>query len=281
MTVIYRGMDQSKLDAQYDQRTLVPNAAAYMARWAARSAEVRAAHAPQTVRYGPGACETMLVFEGSGRGAHLHLHGGAWRQLSAADTAFVAGGLMRTGVPVAVADFSLAPAASLVTIVGEVRRAFVELHKRAGPITVSAHSSGCHLAALLLDPQWQQAAGVCGALAGLVLASGVYDLEPVRLSARNTYLNLTEDDVAALSPHRHLPRNLPPVTLLWGDGELDEFQRQSRAFATALREAGGAVETTVLAGSNHFDVYDHFGDPASEVVEAVVSLPLGETGQTL
>ncbi|MEM8553046.1 MAG: alpha/beta hydrolase [Pseudomonadota bacterium] len=275
MSAIYRGMNQSKLDAQYDQRTLVPHAGEYMARWAERSASIIAAKGPETLRYGEGPNEIMLVFgdgPSAGAGAHLHLHGGAWRQLSAGQTAFVASGLLGAGVPVAVADFSLAPAAALGAIVEEVRRAFLCLAERFGSVGVSAHSSGCHLAGMLLDPAWQESAGVKGALRGLVLASGVYDLEPVRLSARNTYLSLSEEEAAALSPHLHLPKGPPPATLLWGDGELDEFQRQSRAFAAALRAAGGEARELVLPGLNHFDVYDSFAEPGSEVVAAVRAL---------
>ena len=133
---------------------------------------------------------------------------------------------------------------------------------------------------MLLDPAWQHGQGLADPIRGFVLASGVYDLEPVRLSARNTYLHLTESDVLALSPHRHLPAMPPPTTLFWGDGELTEFKRQSEAFAAALNAAGGAVTTHVIAGSNHFDVYDLFGDPKSAVVDAVrrqaAGLPLGE-----
>ena len=269
---VYRGMNQRELDAQYDQRTLVPDAADHMAAWARWSAEAIAARGPSTVRYGPHPRETMLVFDGhagEGNGVHMHVHGGAWRALCAEEAAFVVEGIGVTGMTVAVVDFACAPAVSLARMVGQVRRAFAALARTHGTVFVSAHSSGCHLAALLLDPLWQREAGIVGALGGLVLASGVYDLEPVRLSARNGYLHLSAADVAALSPHRHLPDDPPPVAILWGDGELPEFIRQSMFFADAVRARGGAVDAAQVEGSNHFEMYALFRNVASPVCRAL------------
>lgn len=267
MSVVYQGMTQAELDAQYDQRTLVPEAADHMALWQIWSQETLAARPPATLTYGEGPAETMLVFEGTpGGAAHFHVHGGAWRQLSAHQSAFVADGLGADGAHVAVVEFSLAPHVPLGVMVDQVRRAFVALVRHSGgKVFVSAHSSGCHLSAMLLDARWQERAGMTGAVAGLVIASGVYDLEPVRLSARNSYLSLTEADAADLSPHNHLAERLPPTALLWGDGELAEFKRQSAVFADALRARGGAVSTAELDGLNHFDIYGSFRDPSSAV----------------
>jgi arylformamidase len=269
---VYRGMGQAALDAQYEQRTLVPRTGDYMARWAARSAALRRTNPPRALAYGEHPDEILDLYPGP-RGApvHLHIHGGAWRAQSRRDVGFVAAGL-GPGATVAVAGFSLAPAVHLRVMVDQVRRAALALLAPgavpgAPPgLVVSAHSSGAHLAACLLDPAWQAGAGLGpGAIRGMVLVSGLYDLEPVRLSARNGYLHLSPADVAALSPIRHLPDRPPPVHVLWGDGELAEFQRQSRDFAAALVGKGGRVGATCLSGCNHFDVCDLFGLPDSPV----------------
>ncbi|MEM8855497.1 MAG: alpha/beta hydrolase [Pseudomonadota bacterium] len=270
MSVVYQGMTQAELDAQYDQRTLVPDAADHMALWQGLSEATVSMRTPRTLSYGDGPAETMLIFEGAAKGAaHFHVHGGAWRQLSAHQSAFVADGLGADGAHVAVVEFSLAPHVPLGVMVDQVRRAFVAFaHHSSGKVFVSAHSSGCHLSAMLLDGRWQDRAGMTGVFAGLVLASGVYDLEPVRLSARNNYLRLTEADAADLSPHNHLVETVPPADLLWGDGELAEFKRQSADFAGALRARGGTVSAVELPGLNHFDMYGSFRDPSSAVCQA-------------
>lgn len=259
---VYRGLSQAELDAQYDQRTLVPDAARYMARWAEWSA---AAPPPAgRLRYGEGADEWLDLYGPAGGPAVLFLHGGAWRQGRAGDFGFVAQGLGADGAQVAVAEFSLAPAVPLARMVDQVRRALVRLAAEAGPVVVAGHSSGAHLAACLLDPRWRAATGG-EPLAGLALVSGVYDLEPVRLSARNAYLSLSQEEAARLSPIETLPERPPPVALAWGDAELAEFVRQSEAFAEALRARGGAVSCVEVAGANHFEMCDAFADPSSAV----------------
>ena len=101
----------------------------------------------------------------------------------------------------------------------------------------------------------------------IVLVSGPYDLEPVRLSARNSYLNLSPQDADLLSPIRRLAAPYPPIDVYWGGNELEEFKRQSRALAQAVAGAGSAVE---LPNMNHFDMYDAFGDPESAIVCAAL-----------
>ena len=55
--------------------------------------------------------------------------------------------------------------------------------------------------------------------------SGIYDLEPVRLSARNNYLNLDEASAILNSPITIVGKNTPPALVAWGTDELPEFKR--------------------------------------------------------
>ena len=274
-TPVFGGMDQVELDRQYDQRTAVPNVPDYAERWAARSAERRAEGRHETLSYGPSPAEMIDVFPGhtGNPGVHMHIHGGAWRSMSRPEVCFVVEGLAPLGPPVAVAGFGLAPATRLPEIVDQIRRAFLFLRARFGPVTVSGHSSGAHLAACLLDRNWWAQAGLGREdFTAMLLASGPYDLEPVRLSARNAYLDLTEAEAAALSPARHLPDTLPSLAIIWGEGELPEFARQSRSMAEALRARRPDVHVEVLAGHNHFDVYETFGEAGGRPATLLAAL---------
>lgn len=271
-------MTQAQLDAQYDQRTAVPHVQDYAHRWDRWSEELRAGRRFETLRYGPGACELLDLFVPAGpEVAHLHIHGGAWRALSRTAAGFTVRGLDHGRTAVAIADFALAPEASLGQMVAEVRRAFLWLRDWAGArgirVAVSGHSSGGHLAACLLHRGWWSETGLGPEdFAGVLLASGIYDLVPVRLSARNGYLHLADEDVAALSPLTNLPERLPPLAVVWGEHELDEFRRQSRCYAEATAGRAAWHHLEELKGLNHFDVYDAFGDPAS---------PIGRLARTL
>jgi len=274
---VYANYTKPQLDAQYDQSSLVPDMVEYAHRWRAWSAAASAKRRPISFRYGDHPHEQLDLFEAThGAPLHMHVHGGAWKALSKDDAAFVSRGLGGIGHNVAVLDFALASEVHLAQMVAQIRRAFLwlrgsirRLNAAEAPILVSGHSSGAHLAAALLDQEWWQEAGLTAAdFAGLVLASGCYELEPVRLSARNNYLKLSERESHQLSPLHHLPDELPPVHVVWGEGELPEFRRQSRCFAKAVSRRSPELEMQELAGLNHFEVYDCFHDPDSAICKA-------------
>jgi arylformamidase len=267
-----------QLDAQYDQSSLVPDMAEYVRRWRAWSSGARTLRSPRTLRYGNHPKEELDFFSGvPGGQIHLHIHGGAWKALTKEDAAFVVRGGKGRLCNIAVLDFALAPEVRLSQMVSQVRRGFLWLRNSAqrldsaeGPILVSGHSSGAHLAATLIDRNWWREVGLTAAdFAGVVLASGCYDLEPVRLSARNDYLKLTKSESYRLSPLHQLPEQLPPVCVVWGEHELAEFRRQSRCFAEAVADRTPDLAVKELPDLNHFEVYDSFHDPASAINKTV------------
>ncbi|NKE45391.1 alpha/beta fold hydrolase [Roseomonas frigidaquae] len=228
--------DQAALDAAYDQRVWAPDMPAWLARYRADTAAARAALRPETLSYGPHGLD-LYPARGTPRGIHLHIHGGAWRAQSRDDSGFLAPALTAAGFAVAVPDFSLLPARRLPDVVAELRDCVRFLRPR-GPIHLSGHSSGAHLAAVL---------AVEMDFASVTLVSGVYELEPVLLSARRAYVALDAAEVAALSPIRQAGRIRAPLRLAWGTAESPEFIRQSEAMVAATGAA-----SFVLPGVNHF-----------------------------
>ena len=71
-------------------------------------------------------------------------------------------------------------------------------------------------------------------LKGGMVTSGMYELAPVRLSARSKYVNFTDAMVDALSSIRRINLLNCPIIVSYGDQESPEFQRQTRDFAAAL-----------------------------------------------
>ena len=96
----------------------------------------------------------------------------------------------------------------------------------------------------------------------------MYDLAPVRLSSRSTYLKFTDAKEHALSPVRHVEGVMTPLILAHGDAETPEFQRQSRDFAAALRIAGKPAELIVAEGYNHFELFETMASPYGVVGRA-------------
>ena len=115
-------------------------------------------------------------------------------------------------------------------------------------------------------------------LKGALLASGMYDLKPVRLSKRSKYVNFTDEIEQELSAIRHLDRLNCPVIVAHGTQETPEFQRQAREFHAALKAAGKDVTFLVGEGYNHFEITETLASPYGLLGRAVLQqmkLPAG------
>jgi len=164
--------------------------------------------------------------------------------------------------------------------VEQCRRAIASLHRQAATlgfdprrIFVAGNSAGAHLAAMLLMANWQLARGVPDdVVAGAVLLSGIYDLEPLMGTYIDAALHLTAEDVATLSPLRLRSERPVKTILAWGENETAEFKRQSRAFAKSLVSSGFPVSAFEVAGTNHFDIVFGLADRKSALGHATIEL---------
>ena len=166
----------------------------------------------------------------------------------------------------------------LMVIADQVRRAIAWVYKNASRfgadanrLYVSGHSSGAHLAGVVLTTDWPTAYGLpMNIVKGGLCVSGMYDLHPVSLSARSDYVKFTPEVIAVLSPQRHLDHLVAPVIVAHGTLETPEFQRQNREFAAAIKAAGKAVTFLVGEGYNHFELQEAMANPYSLVGRAAL-----------
>ena len=106
---------------------------------------------------------------------------------------------------------------------------------------------------------------------GGLCCSGIFDLKPVRLSARSSYVKFTDEMEQALSPQRHLDKLNAPVIVAYGTLETPEFQRQSRDFAAAVKVAGKPIQLLVGEGYNHFEIRETLANPYGLLGRAVLA----------
>ena len=140
-------------------------------------------------------------------------------------------------------------------------------------IYVSGFSSGGHLCGVVITTNWAERGLPSDFIKGAVCGSGMYDLYPVSLSARNLYVNFQLDDtIYKLSPVNHIRNINFPVVLAHGTKETPEFQRQTDDFAAALQAAGKEVKLIVAPGYNHFEHNESFGNPYGPLGRASLEL---------
>src|SRR5712671_7544694 len=158
---------------------------------------------------------------------------------------------------------------NLMVLADQVCRAVAWVYKNAARfdgdpnrLYVGGQSSGGHLAAVALTTDWPRDLGLsANIIKGGMCISGMYDRMPVRLSARNTYVEFDDATVATLSPIRHLDRLHAPVIVAYGTCETPEFQRQNCEFTAAVENAGKKVRLLVGEHYNHFELPETLGDP--------------------
>jgi arylformamidase len=259
---IFRDYDQAGLDAQYEQRTFVPHADAIIQRYMAASDAVRQRLGePQTHRYGESEVEQLDLYGAARDKFVVFVHGGAWKRQGRRGQAFAAEPFVRAGAAYAAVGFGLLPAITLPEMVGQVCRALVFIQDRYRPkkLVLVGHSSGAHLAGCALTS--------LPLISSALLVSGVYDLLPVRLSARNEYVRVDERLEDEYSPIRHAAKIRCPVTVAWAEKEGAEFARQSREFADRLK-----APALVAKGLNHFEIIETLADPASPLGSAALKM---------
>jgi arylformamidase len=204
----------------------------------------------------------------------VFIHGGYWQELSARESLFAAGEAVAAGIAFAAVDYTLAPKVTIGAIVDECRDAHACLtrqaatfHVDAGRIVLAGHSAGAHLATMV-------ALAAREAVAGLVLVSGVYDLEPLVGTSINEALRMDASAARNLSPSRRPLHGMPPAVVCWGDNETGAFKAQSRDFASQLVDSGVPCRSFEVPGRHHFDVVldlMHAGTPLGDATRALLA----------
>jgi arylformamidase len=271
----YQGMDQAALDAAYNNGAAVGpvKRERYAAERTRRSDLFRTQHPGwRSVSYGAAPRHRLDVHACDVAGAPtlVFIHGGYWQSNDKEPMAFVGAGLLPAGFHFVNVEYTLAPAARLDAIVAEVRAAVTwtidhakEWNGDPARVFVSGNSAGGHLTAMAMsDPR----------VAGGVAISGLFDLEPIRLSYLNEKLRLDEAEAERNSPIHHLPARSGPLVVTVGLDELPELIRQSEEFAAAWQKRGLPGRYLPLPGHDHFSIVDELATPDGQLVAALKEL---------
>ena len=135
-------------------------------------------------------------------------------------------------------------------MVDQCRRAVAWVYRNAASfggdpnaLYLSGFSSGGHLGGCVVITEWEKQGLPRDILKGAVLGSGMYDLKPVRLSKRSSYVKFTDEMEQALSAMRHLDKVHTPLVLTIGtagDAGIPAPVARFRGGADQGRQAGAA-----------------------------------------
>jgi arylformamidase len=278
---VFLHYSQAELDRNFDQRTWAANAFEVIDRYARRSADTRAQRPHRAaLQYGPGDDEVLDVFPSDRTHAPMQIfvHGGAWLRFTKDDFSFVAETFTAAGMHTVVLNFTNLPAVRLPGMVAQVQRAIEWVWRNAdsfggdrNQLYLSGHSSGAHLSAIALTTDWAARGLPADVIKSACFLSGLYDLDPVLLSARSAYVHLSPAEAAQLSPILRADAIPCPLTLAYAQNDTDEFRRQTQAFAARLQASGRPVSLIDMPAMNHFEIMEQLAMPESALSQAILT----------
>ena len=283
--LVWMDMDQVDLDAAYDQVFYAPLMQEIIRRLASTSEAVRARIGPPIREsYGPTAVEKLDIYRTRRAKAPIFvmIHGGAWLVGEAKNYAFPAEMIVNAGAHYVALDFVQIKEADgdLRVMAEQVLRAVAWVYRNADKfdgdrerLYIGGHSSGGHFCGVALVTDWQKDFGLPGGVVkGGLCMSGLYDMKPVRLSKRSSYVKFTDEMEQTMSSQRYLDLLRAPIIVTYGTHETPEFQRQNRDFAAAVSAAGKPVELVQAPNFNHFEMLESLGNPYGPNGRAALAL---------
>lgn len=282
---VYKNFDQEELDSQYNNRQAVRDFPRYVERWNKDSARYReSVHCVLDEAYGEHPRNKLDIFmpkvkRGPAR-VVIFFHGGYWQAMDKSVFSFIAEPFTDQGFITVIPNYPLAPEAQMKDIVDGCRRSIIWLSRHIqrfggdpGKLHLAGHSAGGHLVAMMSATDWQglgmdEGTGIYSACS----LSGLFQLEPIRLSYLNNKLGLSSDDVQQWSPLYLKPDIDIPFLAAVGSEESEEYHDQSKDFSAAWDQFGTDTEYMSVPETNHFSILDAFCDQNSKLRQRLIHM---------
>ena len=266
----WRHMDSATLEQEYSPSSAIGgNYQPYIAEYARQSQlAISRCERVETIAYGDlptNKIDIALSLSSTTKACPLlmFIHGGYWQEGARQDSMFGADTFTARGIAYAAVGYSLAPNVRLSQIVAECRAALAYINKHAsslgidpGRIVLAGSSAGAQLCSMCCID-----GSVSPSVAGVVLLSGVYELEPLIQTSINDAVGLTAEAAKSNSPLLLMPHSFPDTIITWGEIEPQEFKRQGRAFANHLCDDQREVQVFESALRNHFNLVHDLSNP--------------------
>lgn len=232
------------------------------------------------IAYGAHPLRKLDVYPAAGEGrapVHMFFHGGYWRAQDKENFAFIAGALVARGSTAVIVNYELCPASTLDGVADSAIAAADWTLRHIGDyggdpsrVSLSGHSAGAHLGAEILAVDWRARGLDPAAFSGAVLISGIFDPAAAIRTSVNAELNLTPEIALRRNVEARPTHVACPVSIFVGGQEPWRWVDLSFRYSHHLRRQGQDPEVHVLPGWNHFNIIQHYLQPDSPILNAVL-----------
>ncbi|WP_136617805.1 MULTISPECIES: alpha/beta hydrolase [Mesorhizobium] len=226
------------------------------------------------IAYGDGPRNRFDLFlpKAAPKGLVVFIHGGYWLESDKSTWSHLANGAVGSGFAVAMPSYTLCPDIRIAGIVSEIGTAIGKAAAMVGgPLMLTGHSAGGHLASRMVTISTPLAADVARRIRHVVSISGLHDLRPLMRTGMNTALVIDEQEALAESPALLRPMDGARITCWAGGGERAEFLRQNALLANIWTGLGATTSTVVEPDRHHYDIVEGLADPAHPLTRTLIS----------
>ncbi|HEY5817589.1 MAG TPA: alpha/beta hydrolase [Mesorhizobium sp.] len=265
-------------DKAYANGNNIPGGDGYPAQWTDAAAAFRERWSAEgkarlDIAYEAGSRNRLDLFlpAGTPRGLVVIIHGGWWLAFDKSFWSHLAAGPLARGFAVAMPSYTLCPEARIAEIGLEIAAA-IECAAREvdGPIHLTGHSAGGHLAARMVTASSPLSEAVLSRIGTTLPISGLHDLRPLMNLSSNATLHIDHAEALAESPALLAPRAGTRLICWVGAAERAEFIRLNALLANIW--TGFGIETAVVEepDRHHFNVIDGLTDPDHPMTRMLV-----------
>lgn len=253
-------------DDAYANGAYIPDGDAYFPRWIKAAESFREQHPPTKIGLGD-----LFLPKSAPRGLMVFIHGGYWMKTDPSVWSHLAEGALKAGWAAFLPGYTLASQARIAQMTAMVAEQITQAADQvAGPIALTGHSAGGHLAARMVCDDATLPKTVIERITSCVPISPLTDLRSLMRTSMNDTLKLDAPEAATESPALLAPVQGIPVTTWVGGSERPEFIRHARLLADAWAGLGAATECVIDPGLHHFSVIKALSRPDSPLMRRLL-----------
>ena len=209
---------------------------------------------------------------------HIFIHGGYWRALDKSDHSQLANPFVENNILYFSINHDLCPAVTLSEIIQQVNSAIIWIYNNCknyggdkNKITISGHSAGAHLCAMILENNWKNYYLPPDIIKGAALISGIYQPEIVLNLSVNKEIKLSKNEAIKNTPES--PKEKIPIILTCvGDQEPEGWIEQTKLYSKNAINMSSHLDFSILNDENHFSMMISFSNSEHKFVKKLINM---------